>query len=339
MVAQTIAVYPVSTHHAPINIMAVNNNSNNMPEPALAQQPQVESLFNCRRRQKRDMADPIPQTLPYTDTAATPRTVSTRGLGRMNILLSLLCFVLASMIQNSAAISVIDSGGSINYLHLAESSSSTTTTTTATTTDGSTDRSIDSVSPIIQPHQRHTSKVTLTVAEQEELRKMYAPQLQQQHHRYERTRFISPPGMGIRQEDLPIDESNEDQWQSLNPLVEFYPSEKVDPAIVQRFLGENNDDSQGAADGAMASIYNFQPFANGDENYDGYQQAWRLLGFIVDCNPLVDDDYYGGSGSGDQYTADACARYVLWAAVSKIGWGKYYTSHPDRGDSLSRPSH
>ena len=66
----------------------------------------------------------------------------------------------------------------------------------------------------------------------------------------------------------------------------------------------------------MDYIYDNQPFAYGEGDYDEYQQAWRLLGFIVDCNPMVDDDVYDQGGSGDDVTGDGCARYVLWAAVS-----------------------
>jgi hypothetical protein len=53
--------------------------------------------------------------------------------------------------------------------------------------------------------------------------------------------------------------------------------------------------------------------------YDEYQQAWRLLGFMIDCNSADDDD--GGSGSGSQDTTDdGCARYVLWAAYVDLDY-------------------
>ena len=91
--------------------------------------------------------------------------------------------------------------------------------------------------------------------------------------------------------------------------------------LVHRFLEQGNYDEDEADDGRMSGmedIYDVEPFAYGVDEYDEYQQAWRHMGFIVDCYPMVDDDYYqnGGSGSGDQGTEDACARYVLWAAVS-----------------------
>lgn len=62
--------------------------------------------------------------------------------------------------------------------------------------------------------------------------------------------------------------------------------------------------------------YSVQPFVEGMSEYDEYQQAWRLLGFMIDCNSASDDDdEHSGSGSEDT-TEDGCSRYVLWAAVS-----------------------
>ena len=74
-------------------------------------------------------------------------------------------------------------------------------------------------------------------------------------------------------------------------------------------------------------------FIDGSETYyDEYSQAWRLLGFYVDCNsPYVHQgDCGGGGGEEDQdrqqndiqYDANGkviknCVRYLLWAAVSK----------------------
>ena len=122
----------------------------------------------------------------------------------------------------------------------------------------------------------------------------------------------------IREADLPVENAGE-KWQSLNEDIEFVPADGIDRRLVQRFLeqGEQEEEAYGGMSG-MEAIYDVEPFAYGVDEYDEYQQAWRLMGFIVDCNPMVDDDYYqnGGSGSGDSGTEDGCARYVLWAAVS-----------------------
>jgi hypothetical protein len=135
----------------------------------------------------------------------------------------------------------------------------------------------------------------------------------------------------IRQDELPI-ENVRQKWQSISEDVEFVPSDSIDQALVGRFLADqqqyyynddadnSNDDERAANAAKYQKIYGVEPFSYGNEEYDEYQQAWRLLGFIIDCNPIVDDDYYGGSGSQDQGTEDGCARYVLWAAVSRSGF-------------------
>ena len=126
----------------------------------------------------------------------------------------------------------------------------------------------------------------------------------------------------VREEDLPIEDPKH-KWQSLNPDVEFIPADGIDPRLVRRFLEDEGSSSEqtsvpASMSKSWASIYDVEPFATGEEEYDEYQQAWRLLGFIVDCNPMVDDDYYdNGHGSQDHGTSDGCARYVLWAAVSE----------------------
>lgn len=136
-----------------------------------------------------------------------------------------------------------------------------------------------------------------------------------------RQQNLLPPLM--HDEDLPVDNANE-KWQSLNQDVEFIPADGLDRRVVHRFLEQgyysaatDEEEEYGGMSG-MEDIYDVQPFAYGDNEYDEYQQAWRLMGFIIDCNPMVDDDYYQqeNSGSGDQGTEDGCARYVLWAAVS-----------------------
>mmetsp|Transcript_52592 Transcript_52592/g.127410 ORF Transcript_52592/g.127410 Transcript_52592/m.127410 type:complete len:596 (+) Transcript_52592:385-2172(+) len=152
----------------------------------------------------------------------------------------------------------------------------------------------------------------------------------------------------IQQDELPI-ENVRQKWQSLSENVEFVPSDQIDQKFVGRFLEQqdNNydggyyygaeedeeDDDRAANSAKYQKIYGVEPFSYGEVEYDEYQQAWRLLGFIIDCNPLVDDDYFQNSGSGDQGTEDGCARYVLWAAYVDMeyeggGIGEY--QHWDR---------
>jgi hypothetical protein len=66
--------------------------------------------------------------------------------------------------------------------------------------------------------------------------------------------------------------------------------------------------------------YRVQPFVEGVSDYDTYQQAWRMLGFMIDCddpnqnNNGDNDDHHSGSNDENE-TGQGCRRYVLWAAV------------------------
>lgn len=82
---------------------------------------------------------------------------------------------------------------------------------------------------------------------------------------------------------------------------------------------EMEDDEESTTGGFEEyNPYSAQPFVEGMSEYDEYQQAWRLLGFMIDCNS-VDDDDASGSGSED-VTEDGCARYVLWAAYVDLDY-------------------
>ena len=112
---------------------------------------------------------------------------------------------------------------------------------------------------------------------------------------------------------------NDSQWLSISEGVEFMPNTNL-PPLPKSSRGRKleMEDGEESTTGAWEEYdpYSVQPFVEGMSEYDEYQQAWRLLGFMIDCNSVDDDD---GSGSGSQdVTEDGCARYVLWAAVSKI---------------------
>lgn len=63
----------------------------------------------------------------------------------------------------------------------------------------------------------------------------------------------------------------------------------------------------------LQNPYSVQPFVNGEMEYDEYQQAWRYLGFVIDCDSNNDDD-----SSWDGGTGEGCLRFLIWAAVSFI---------------------
>lgn len=173
-------------------------------------------------------------------------------------------------------------------------------------------------------------------------REQQQPQQQQRKNSIHSSNIHSMPPPVVRLEDMPISDG---KWQSLNPDVDFIPAEGVDPKLLQRFLeqegGGEADESEtstatnAAMNSKLANIYKVESFAYGADEYDEYQQAWRLLGFIIDCNPMVDDDYYAG-GSGDEGTEDGCARYVLWAAVRTKGNSLFCVSGENNPDENRR---
>jgi hypothetical protein len=95
------------------------------------------------------------------------------------------------------------------------------------------------------------------------------------------------------------------EWVTLDNGVEFQPSEDVEPHLdhVRKLWSStgNTDDSV---------------FADGTETYyDEYAQAWRLLGFYIDCNHC-DEDGSNEASCVQKGEEPVCQRYLLWAAVS-----------------------
>ena len=124
----------------------------------------------------------------------------------------------------------------------------------------------------------------------------------------------------IRKSDL-TDMAQNKEWQSLSGNVQFLPSTKgglTNQEQLQSWAARQlNAEPDGDDD-----IYRLSPLVEGETEYDEYQTAWRLLGFMIDCDDdlsdaLYDDQYRSGSGDGgDGGTGEGCHRYVIWAAVS-----------------------
>lgn len=114
---------------------------------------------------------------------------------------------------------------------------------------------------------------------------------------------------------------------SISENVEFMPNINLPPLRKPRKLRKLEDEewegeaAEESSTGAWEEYdpYSVQPFVEGMSEYDEYQQAWRLLGFMIDCNSADDDDANSGSGSEDT-TEDGCARYVLWAAYVDLDY-------------------
>jgi hypothetical protein len=226
----------------------------------------------------------------------------------------------------------------ISTVDAASVTQTATTATPATAVNNNEDSSTSSSS---------SSSSTLRISKNKLAESAYYQQQQQQKYQFEQQQKLHknknsnnkknkknmqfPSEMMINEEDLPINDS-QNKWQSLNKDVEFIPADGISSDVVQRFLEQGDysysygeEEETTSAYGGMSGmdkVYDVEPFAYGVDEYDEYQQAWRLMGFIIDCNPMVDDDYYenGGSGSGDQGTEDGCSRYVLWAAYVDLDY-------------------
>jgi len=115
----------------------------------------------------------------------------------------------------------------------------------------------------------------------------------------------------------------------MNQLPVTFGTGKLNAAAAARQLDEaQEDESEGGDDDSTTNQnrqnnpqYRVQPFVEGVSDYDEYQQAWRLLGFMIDCDDMSsygnNNNNNGGGGSHDENdTGLGCSRYVIWAAVS-----------------------
>jgi hypothetical protein len=84
---------------------------------------------------------------------------------------------------------------------------------------------------------------------------------------------------------------------------------------------ELNEDTDSKSRYYGNSRYDKQPFVEGDTEYSSYQQAWRMLGFMIDCDADTSYSYnnrknnHNSQDNGDYMTGQGCQRYVVWAAV------------------------
>jgi len=95
----------------------------------------------------------------------------------------------------------------------------------------------------------------------------------------------------------------------------------------QSNFGSSNYGSSSTSSGYTTSskssaVYGTNFFAEStNSQYDGYQQAWRYLGWYVDCgNPSGRYNERNSHASHDNnknnYGNMYCQRYLMWAAVS-----------------------
>ena len=136
--------------------------------------------------------------------------------------------------------------------------------------------------------------------------------------------------------------STDDKDVSFLPVDEFIP--KTTGKTKQQLLqqqeknrrrrqeeedGADEDDSDGTDESETETgngkydeynPYSVQPFVEGMSEYDEYQQAWKLLGFMIDCNTVDEDDEASHNSADGDMSEAGCARYILWAAYVDLDY-------------------
>lgn len=95
-------------------------------------------------------------------------------------------------------------------------------------------------------------------------------------------------------------------WTTLANGIEYQPAANLSP-LAREHLRRLTEDEMATG--------NFETmFVDGAETYyDEFAQAWRALGFYIDCD-------YQGDGHRRHLQEDddsGCQRFMLWAAVSR----------------------
>lgn len=92
--------------------------------------------------------------------------------------------------------------------------------------------------------------------------------------------------------------------------------------ILSVVSADQNGGQSSANYGYSSSVYGSNYYADTTQTYyDGYAQAWRYLGWYVDCNGgstrYNQRSQHSGSNDNNQYVGNNyCQRYLMWAAVS-----------------------
>ena len=89
-------------------------------------------------------------------------------------------------------------------------------------------------------------------------------------------------------------------WQTGANGVEFQPAQHLSPLAEAHLRRLTSNETKSGT--PYDTIY-----VDGTETYyDEYAQAWRVLGFYIDCD------------TAEENNENECVRYLLWAAVSEI---------------------
>ena len=125
------------------------------------------------------------------------------------------------------------------------------------------------------------------------------------------------------------------EWMTLENGVEFQPAEDFDmynfDLIDESAHHHHHHHHHRQLKQRQRATYESQFVDGAGTYYNDYAQAWRLLGFYIDCNAPFNNanECNGDYDSGDD-AESACQRILLWAAVSaaKIVLSKRIPSGP-----------
>jgi TolA-binding protein len=93
--------------------------------------------------------------------------------------------------------------------------------------------------------------------------------------------------------------------------------EKVSSEELEKLSEEHPNEFRKLWGGRTSNGEHLIQYADPGDDYDMWQQAYRMLGGFIDCDHQKSDgsgDDGGGSGDGDD---QACSRWMMWASVSK----------------------
>jgi hypothetical protein len=118
------------------------------------------------------------------------------------------------------------------------------------------------------------------------------------------------------------------EWVTLDNGIEFQPGSDLDPRLehARELWGQTESSTSFQDDNPFGKI-----FVDGTETYyDEYSQAWRYLGFYIDCDAVPtcnNDDDLEEDCDERRLDGEGCMRFLMWAAVSnimykRIPWGK-----------------
>jgi hypothetical protein len=103
-----------------------------------------------------------------------------------------------------------------------------------------------------------------------------------------------------------------EEWTTLQNGMEFQPSANLSP-LAQYHLRRLTTDED-------FQVNSFQKiFIDGTETYyDEYAQAWRVLGWYIDCDFVAEnnDNDSNDNDNDNDNEGSGCQRFLLWAAVS-----------------------